>query len=373
MNAMKILVTLLVVFCCYVALKLSLTDTHQNNVPITTIKTAKRSFPKAKIRKENNDKKIVSHQKTQEIAEKIPDLSYNNENPVTLRPIQNSFSKSNNDALKIDLYQKEQQVAEYYDQKIVTISPQIALPIGIKIWFNESGGKIEGLTCWNKGENFASLGIGHFLWHPSHNKKATFSGGFPQLIRYIEERGGTEIPEWFRGKKALHCPWNSRAAFLKAKNSQKMKELRDFLQRTIPIQAEFMSRNLQEILPDLLSSTPMHDREYINNTFYNLAKTPAGIYAMVDYMNFKGPGISNSMENYKHGTGLLHVLKGMRDAPPGSSTLQAYVWSAKNALIKRVDRSPSAIKNARWLTGWFKRVDTYLEGDTEVAEISNEF
>ena len=28
-----------------------------------------------------------------------------------------------------------------------------------------AGGTISGLTSWNVGENFASLGIGHFIWY----------------------------------------------------------------------------------------------------------------------------------------------------------------------------------------------------------------
>ena len=38
--------------------------------------------------------------------------------------------------------------------------------IGKRIWQNECGGTADGLTSWNAGENFASLGIGHFIWYP---------------------------------------------------------------------------------------------------------------------------------------------------------------------------------------------------------------
>ncbi len=249
------------------------------------------------------------------------------------------------------------------DDRILTISPQLALPIGIKIWFNESGGEVMGLTTWNEGENFASLGIGHFLWHPYPSKQASFVSGFPSLLRYMEYRG-VNIPQWLKGKNGLYCPWSSRNEFLDAKYSYKMKMLRDFLQSTIPIQAEYMTRHLQEILPDLLASTPMQDRWLIHDKFYSLARTPAGIYALVDYLNFKGAGTGvNSLHNYKHGSGLLQVLRGMKFAPPHYSPLQAYVWSAKNALIRRVERSASTRYTERWLAGWFNRLDTYLDGD----------
>lgn len=246
-------------------------------------------------------------------------------------------------------------------QPIITISPQIALPIGIKIWFNECGGEIMGLTTWNHGEDFASLGIGHFLWHPYPSKRASLNSGFPDLLRYIEKRG-TVIPIWLSGKRALHCPWSNRHEFLRAKNSRRMQELRSFLKQTIPLQAEYMTRNLQKTFPDLLASAPAKERQYIYQQFYNLARTPSGIYALVDYLNFKGAGISNSLHNYKHGSGLLQVLKGMRLAPPGSTPLQAYVWSAKHALIRRVERRAGYAKHdERWLAGWFNRLNTYLE------------
>jgi hypothetical protein len=247
------------------------------------------------------------------------------------------------------------------NQPKVTISPQLALPIGIKIWFNESGGDVMGLTSWNSGESFASLGIGHFVWHPYSNKKrASFNNGFPSLIRYMEQRG-VEIPAWIRN--SLYCPWKNRQEFLQEKNSAKMKELRVFLQNTIPIQAECMVKNLEKTFPQLLEIAPPKDRPFIYNRFYTLARTPAGIYALVDYLNFKGAGLSKCKRNYEHGSGLLHVLKGMRSAPPGSTPLQAYVWSAKNALLRRVERASPKANHERWLGGWFKRLNTYLEGD----------
>ncbi|MBU0745026.1 MAG: hypothetical protein KKE11_06660 [Gammaproteobacteria bacterium] len=253
---------------------------------------------------------------------------------------------------------------------LLIIPPQVALPIGIKIWFNESGGSVMGLTHWNDGENFASLGIGHFIWHPYPSKKASTNSGFPSLLSYLETRG-VNIPYWLRGKNGLHCPWHTRAEFLEATYSKKMIELRAFLQHTIPIQAEYMARHLQEILPDLLESTPKEDQSYIYERFHQLASTPSGIYAMVDYLNFKGAGAAKSRYNYVHGTGLLQVIKGMRNAPPNYTLLQSYVWSAKHALIKRVERSSSSQHTERWLAGWFKRLNTYLEGDFETKIITN--
>jgi len=250
---------------------------------------------------------------------------------------------------------------------ILSISPQISLPIGIKIWFNECGGNEIGLTSWNDGENFASVGIGHFIWHPYPSKQASYHYGFPKLLRYIESRG-IKLPPELRGKKALYCPWSNRTEFLQEKYSPKMVALRSFLRSTIPVQAEYLTVDLQKTLPALLACAPTKDRRFIYEKFCNLAQTPGGIYALVDYLNFKGPGISNSHFNYEHGSGLLHDLKGLKHAPPGLTQLQAYVWSAKHALIRRVNCS-STQNRERWLAGWFKRLNTYLEGDLERIRI----
>ncbi|MDR1057013.1 MAG: hypothetical protein LBL17_00295 [Coxiellaceae bacterium] len=259
-------------------------------------------------------------------------------------------------------YNANSLAAVAYDKTTVLVIPfQIALPIGIKIWFNECNGSINGLTSWNKGEDFVSVGIGHFSWYPQHSIRASYNSGFPDLLRYMQSKG-INIPPWLQGKNALHCPWSNRTEFLQQQYSPQMIALRLFLQKTIPIQAEYMTVNLQKILPKLLESAPIEDRRLIYDKFYSLARTPSGIYALVDYLNFKGPGISNSLLNYKYGSGLLQVLKGMKYAPSSYTPLQAFVQSAKHALIRRVEHSSNQ-QYERWLAGWFKRLNTYLEGD----------
>ena len=58
--------------------------------------------------------------------------------------------------------------------QIVTGVQQIALTdadakwIGNKIFYNECSGKKEYLIDWNDGEDFISLGIGHFIWYPEN-------------------------------------------------------------------------------------------------------------------------------------------------------------------------------------------------------------
>ncbi len=49
----------------------------------------------------------------------------------------------------------------------IQISDTQALSAGKRLWRNECAGTVEGLTSWNTGEAFASLGIGHYIWYPA--------------------------------------------------------------------------------------------------------------------------------------------------------------------------------------------------------------
>ena len=47
------------------------------------------------------------------------------------------------------------------------LSPVELQVIGDQIFKNEGGGNVNNLVHWNDGENFASMGIGHFTWYPA--------------------------------------------------------------------------------------------------------------------------------------------------------------------------------------------------------------
>ena len=60
------------------------------------------------------------------------------------------------------------------------------------------------------GENFASLGIGHFIWYPK-GVRGPFEESFPKFVEFAAARG-REAPG---GRCAAKegCPWNTRAEF----------------------------------------------------------------------------------------------------------------------------------------------------------------
>ena len=119
--------------------------------------------------------------------------------------------------------------------------------IGRKIWQNECAGTVAGLTSWNAGENFASLGIGHFIWYPK-GVRGPFDESFPDLIDFISKRGA-KLPRVAPAHRSSGCPWSSRSEFLAASQSGEMKELRQFLADTVDMQADFLVQRLQRALP----------------------------------------------------------------------------------------------------------------------------
>ncbi|HEY4757234.1 MAG TPA: hypothetical protein VIH43_01650 [Chthoniobacterales bacterium] len=238
----------------------------------------------------------------------------------------------------------------------IKISSADARRIGKRIWQNECGGTISGLTSWNAGENFASLGIGHFIWYPK-NQRGPFEESFPELVSFISAHG-VKLPQLLSAGHDTFCPWNSRAEFQQAIGSAKMSELRQFLVETIDLQAQFLVARLEAALPKMLAETG--DRENVQRQFDRVAATAAGCYALVDYVNFKGEGTLATERYHGEGWGLLQVLANMHGTDP-QSALDEFAASAKAVLRRRVANSPPERAEARWLPGWLARVNGYAK------------
>ncbi len=235
----------------------------------------------------------------------------------------------------------------------VSVSPQVAEQIGVKIWKNECGATLEGLTHWGKNENFPSLGIGHFIWYPA-GKQDRFVEGFPPLLAFLKTQK-INIPAWVQ--TADGCPWSFRAAFYDDINSPKMKELRQFLYDTRHLQAIFIANRLEKALPQMVEKLSPAEKAKVTATFNRLANDPQGLYALIDYVNFKGEGTSPSETYQGQGWGLLQVLQEI----PASSTniVTEFIESAKKILAQRVKNSPPERNEKKWLKGWLSRLETY--------------
>ena len=235
----------------------------------------------------------------------------------------------------------------------LNISDAQAERIGRRLWQNESGGTIAGLTAWNSGEDFASLGIGHFIWYPA-NKRGPFEESFPPLVRYLVSSGAS-VPVWL--KEATACPWSERSQFLAEQQSPRMKELRALLAETIGLQARYAALRLERAVPKMAEAAPPADRERVQRNFERVAAQPNGMYALIDYVNFKGEGTLITERYAGQGWGLLEVLEEMGPGP----TMPEFVRAADLVLTRRVANSPPARSEKRWLSGWRKRIRTYAE------------
>lgn len=232
------------------------------------------------------------------------------------------------------------------------ISSAEAAAIGQQIWKNECGGTVAGLTSWNQGEYFASLGIGHFIWYHA-GRRGPFDESFPPLVRFMQGKG-VAVPAV---AKSPACPWTSREQFLAARDSPPMRELRTFLHKTIPLQTEFILKRLEGALPKMLAGVPAGERALVRGRFYAVASTQKGKYALMDYVNFKGEGTKAS-ERYKgQGWGMLQVLQEMRGSPRGEAAVVEYAAAADRVLTRRVANAPK--DESRWLPGWRNRLETY--------------
>jgi hypothetical protein len=134
----------------------------------------------------------------------------------------------------------------------IDLSDAQALEIGRRIWKNECGGTVGGLTTWNTGEEFASLGIAHFIWYPE-GKKGPFEESFPELIRFLAANG-VKLPGWLRAVPL------SRAQFQADFQATRMLQLRDLLRRPLPGR-RFAALRLEQALRKCCSDTGPAERE----------------------------------------------------------------------------------------------------------------
>ena len=224
--------------------------------------------------------------------------------------------------------------------------------IAARIYANECSSKPEKLISWNIGEEFLSLGIGHFTWYPK-NYQGPYVEVFPKFIQSLDHRA-IVVPEWVKGP----CPWDSREAFLQA-DPRKIQELQAFLLATKVQQTDLIVRRMQNVLPKLLEAAPTGSKELVKSNFERIANAKMGFYILIDYLNFKGEGTSLNEEYKGERWGLLQVLLQM-DSSSGKDAKAAFVESAKAVLKHRVDNAPAGRNEGRWLPGWYNRLDTYV-------------
>lgn len=235
--------------------------------------------------------------------------------------------------------------------------------IADQIFANECNRQVSCLTSWNVGEDFPSLGIGHFIWY-REGQQERFVESFPDLLGYYVARG-VDLPAWLSGQAGWNSPWATREQFHAELDGPRLRELRDFLLETRAIQAEFIIRRLQQSLPQISSAS--NAPEQISELFYAVANAnvPQGMYALIDYVNFKGEGTAVSERYQGEGWGLLQVLEHMLHSDAGQPLMNEFASAARDVLARRITNAPPERGEERWRQGWNNRTLTYQQADTQ--------
>jgi hypothetical protein len=234
---------------------------------------------------------------------------------------------------------------------------QLAL-VGKRFFRNECGSDPDKLTHWNRGETFISLGILHMLWYPGE-QAVRYRETFPDFVRFCKLQQ-QRVPPWIMDALATGCPWPDRTTFYAQFDSELVRSLRRFLERTTGLQAAFAHRRLAGSLRPIIRQAPITESLPLAIKLFWMSRTTNGLFALIDYVNFKGEGLDPKERYQEVGWGLYQVLAGMPLTFSAQPALQAFVASAKAVLSRRVANAPDPDKERDWLPGWHKRLDTYL-------------
>lgn len=229
--------------------------------------------------------------------------------------------------------------------------------VGKKVWENECDGAVAGLTSWNGGEAFPSLGIGHFIWYPA-GRQGPYVESFPLLITYLKERQ-IELPRWL--SPLGPCPWPSRKAFMADFNGPRLRALRKFLVSTVAEQSDFLFERLRLSEAQLCEGLDAQDATRLKRNFQLLSDSTAGTYALVDYVNFKGEGTKPSESYQGKGWGLRQALLAMKIPDGPADAPGKFATAAASVLRQRVKLSPAVRNERQYLPGWLNRTASYGE------------
>lgn len=227
--------------------------------------------------------------------------------------------------------------------------------IGNQIWYNEASKKEELLTFWSTREPFPSFGIGHAIWYPE-NTFFPYTEVFPLLCSYLEDHGKV-LPLWLKDSLKKGAPWKDRGEFYA--DTARVAELRALLIDTIDLQASFMAERLQEKLSLIISSVPEESKEQVERNIALLLSTTLGIYALIDYLNFKGDGLNQKEHKNGERWGLAAVLLSMPTGLREDTASKAFMLSCAEKLLMVLRNSAPEYKTVYAFEGWMKRLSSY--------------
>lgn len=247
---------------------------------------------------------------------------------------------------KLPLSSLDQKVQRVLEMKLFSeikrsLTPEKVQAIGNGVWQNECKGTLDGLVSWNTGENFMSLGIGHFIWYPE-GEEVVFDAGFPQYLTYLKSKN-CKIPEKIA---------TMRYAPTKLEDTTFLKT---WLSKTIDWQASFIIERFLIRLKAIIEASP--NKEALLLTLQKITATNQGLFALIDYLNFKGDGLSPKERYAGKGWGLSQVLQALPE--DSAAPLEDFQRAAVAALEERVKNSPPERDEKRFLQGWKNRIGRY--------------
>lgn len=231
------------------------------------------------------------------------------------------------------------------------------------VFFNECAGEEARMLTWNEDEAFPSFGVGHFIWYPK-GPKPPYRESFTEYLEFMEAQQ-LEIPDWIKNLPTREAPWESRQEFLDELGNERMTDLLDFLIRTRRWQTIFIMKRATDVLPKLLATVPEAEHLALTLKFNAVAGAPNGMFAIIDYINFKGEGLLETERFRGEGWGLLQVLQQM-DMPQietpetEKDALQNFVRAAMFVLERRTQNAPPDKDCSKRICGWKERVKKYL-------------
>jgi hypothetical protein len=176
------------------------------------------------------------------------------------------------------------------------------------------------------------------------------------MIDFIEKRGARP-PAWV---KNTPCPWSTRKQFMQNFYGKRAVQLRNFLLGTKRLQALYLVDRVRKALPRILKASDKGLHSNVRRQFYRMENSPGGMYALIDYVNFKGEGILAS-ERYKgEGWGLLQILERMHGTSRSTGAVEEFTAVARKLLANRIKNDPYGYTRKHWLPVWYRRLDTYV-------------
>jgi hypothetical protein len=201
---------------------------------------------------------------------------------------------------------------------------------------------------WHLHEPFPYLGLGRFIWFPK-DSNFSYEEDFPRLLKFMKD-SGHKLPEWLG--KEFSCPWSSRQEF---ENDQKKQlELKQLLESGINLQIKFLVTHSFETFEKIVDSFDESCKSLMINKLEKLLEDPRGLYALIDYCQFKGSGLNEKEFKDGRGFGLKQVIEAL---PQDSLNVESFVKTAKDILKERAKNSHG--HDEKWLSSWINRLDRY--------------